>query len=828
MAGSCPKCNTAVEGNAKFCPKCGTLIPEEQSAPKVNPAEIAAGEKPEESKISPEQKPTKEKRSISVGTACASFLLGAKLVPYLLRSLWLMATLNALTTIQYLLTEIAGMAVAFGALYVCAKIFATESRESKSATLERVSLVTGLYFGMDIVGNYAIDKFAADISTHGLIATGVIAGILLIICLYTYNVICSIASAGEKKVSFGAELLGGILLFLAFNMSTIVMTGMILLPFDYGVSFLNYSSLLLLIIFIQSALIHFAVGCGLKKAKSKEKVSSHVHLLRTLVGGGLAVVSLAVLMGEHILPSAKDLCNKDLRTETAKAQLLLGVGDIPTALQYFAGVKEHAGAWKQVANGEKVDYSVKFRGDDILNVLYYVSRPEEIMDKALVDAVEQTNPAWYPFYLSIYHEMEDPDDRQAAAQREAAVLCVATNSFLNVFPTREDIQQAAADITTLCDNCGEYIELYDAYRVMNEVGRGDRTLESCVYDLLDMADAHPDNLNLQLIAMETGVGYLKDDAWHYERVAQVIERIDHMLAENEVTEDIRARFKSLFGDYLSAMNNLEAAEKYYQEAGQQGTNMQEINLKMAVRAFMSNDTEKCYEYTKKAMESGEETPLLLHLNAVSCLKMGNQVDAVRSAGKLADFVKKGGSGDDYLLADLCLFNCVEYFAMADDAYWTDFEYCFYSEEMSEELTVVFAEYPFLDTYCKALYYDKMIRDRDKAQTYADAMVQECPDSAQLWYIRGLAYSDGEKHEEAAKCFEKSLALDNRQLNTRFALANTYDALGRYREAYELTLSIEAEMGAGSEVNHSADVYGLGYHNPRLREALEYKLQEERE
>lgn len=833
MAKFCPECGAAIEEGVKFCPECGTVIPVEQTA---SPEKPAAAEKEKKDSVpkaaAPEKKAEpkteKVKKPVSVGAACAAFLMGAKMVPYVLRSLWLMTTMNVLTPFQYVLTEILGMAAAFCLIMVFAKGFAANSRESKTAVSERSLLITGAYFAIDRGGAFAMEKFAPSLTTQDLINTGVIALVILIACLWVYSQICALVSAGEKKVSFGAKLLGGILLFLVYNMEEIILLALTFVPISYGRSFLTTCSLILITILAQGTLVHGAVSLGLKKAKVKEKISARVHMSRTVVGGGLAFLSAIFLLGTNRRPSAEIMCEQDLSYEIAQAYLALGIGDTAGAVRTLTDVEAHMNAWKQIAEGSGVEYSAQFAQDDMLAALYYLDHPDRITDKALTDIIGVDNAVWPPFYISVLHDIKEPDDRQKAVQKEAAYLCIAYDTFVNALPDLEDIRKSSESIVKVCENYNDIVDYKRVYQVMNATVRGEMSQESAVYYLLDYADEHPTSLMAQMIALESGVGYLKDNASHYERVAQVITRVDDLLEQAKLSDDMLAKFKNLFGDYLSAMNNLEEAEKYYQQAGQSGEGIQKINQTMAIKAFMANDDEKCYEYTMKLVDSGDQSAIVLQLYTVCSLKKGDYAAAIKSASQLADLVKKGGEGEEYHLADLCLFDCVQYLAMRDDGYWTDFEYSIYSEEMDGELTALFEANPFLNQYCKVLYLDKMYGDYERAQACADELVKECPGSAQVWYLRGLTYADGEKHEEASVSFEKSLELDNKQLSTMFALANSYDALGRYQEAYDLTVYVEAEMGKDTEVNHSADVYGLGYHNPRLREALEYKLQEEGE
>ena len=99
----------------------------------------------------------------------------------------------------------------------------------------------------------------------------------------------------------------------------------------------------------------------------------------------------------------------------------------------------------------------------------------------------------------------------------------------------------------------------------------------------------------------------------------------------------------------------------------------------------------------------------------------------------------------------------------------------------------------------------------------------CPGLPQALYLKGVICAQEKEFEKAAEAYRQSLAVRRDSATTWYALANAYDAMEMYEEAYEACINAEALQ---PETDHDSDWYGVGLHNQNLKRNLELILGEE--
>ena len=166
---------------------------------------------------------------------------------------------------------------------------------------------------------------------------------------------------------------------------------------------------------------------------------------------------------------------------------------------------------------------------------------------------------------------------------------------------------------------------------------------------------------------------------------------------------------------------------------------------------------------------------------------------------------------------------VQYLAVQDETRWTpQMKYRVYPD-LEEEQQKILEENPLFDHYIQALYYTFSKKDFDMAWTHTQALLEALPGSAQIQYLAGTIHFNKKEFVEAAAYYKASLELDDTAPSVWYALANAYDAMEDYQQAYNATLEVADLIQYN---NHAIDIYGVQVHNERLMNSLANKIEQE--
>ena len=140
--------------------------------------------------------------------------------------------------------------------------------------------------------------------------------------------------------------------------------------------------------------------------------------------------------------------------------------------------------------------------------------------------------------------------------------------------------------------------------------------------------------------------------------------------------------------------------------------------------------------------------------------------------------------------------------------------------MTEEQKNIIAENTLFYNYIQAVYYCFNGNSLDEALEYANAVLDSQENLSQALYLQGTIYYNMKNFEEAIISYKASLQVEQNSPNVWYALANAYDALEQYEEAYEACLQVNKLL---PNTDHEFDFYGVGIHNNWLMDSLEKKL-----
>ena len=196
---------------------------------------------------------------------------------------------------------------------------------------------------------------------------------------------------------------------------------------------------------------------------------------------------------------------------------------------------------------------------------------------------------------------------------------------------------------------------------------------------------------------------------------------------------------------------------------------------------------------------------------------------MKSRKALPASCKESGWPRSWGLPDADMYIYIQYLTVWDQTQWTpQMKYKVYPD-LDEEQLQILAENPMFDNYIKALFYTFSGRDFDQALIYTEELLKTMPDSAQILYLAGTIHFNKREFETAVEYYTASLAIDDSAPTLWFALANGYDALEDYQQAYNCTLKVSELLQYN---NHAVDIYGVQYHNNVLMNNLAWKLEQE--
>ena len=157
----------------------------------------------------------------------------------------------------------------------------------------------------------------------------------------------------------------------------------------------------------------------------------------------------------------------------------------------------------------------------------------------------------------------------------------------------------------------------------------------------------------------------------------------------------------------------------------------------------------------------------------------NDIDAaIRSAEKLSSMVQEL-TGEERHRAEVMFYDVIQRQSFNDAGYNT-----MIYRKLTEEQRALIDEDAFYADYLDAAYlcFSKLSKVLEKE-----------PGLSQANYLKGCIYFGMEQYEKAAEAYREALSIDDTAATAWYSLANAYDALGRYEEAYEACARVKRRL-----------------------------------
>lgn len=797
----CKACGKDNKGKNKFCTHCGTPLTENDqpnTGDTENPRKFGFGEL--------------KLNFITPGNAFAAAFVLIEWLPYLVCALIMYSTKMPLASFVPMLC------LACGYLLAGLVLFAASKSLSGRQQLSRVIFLLSLLAANRTVFSLLTDRMnglypvQTAIWFGSAVTAGIVTAMLMVSPLghiFSEKVKCR---QRGKFISFFYAALGlalPVLLSVIWEFT----------PFADTVSFMNTSSLKLTGVLIEAGFFTLAVNHLLKK-QGQEIITSELGSRAALISGAvLAAASLVVGIVGSSAVSVADTALLDVAGYTAQGRQQLADGNMNAAIESLERAAEHTEAWVAVSQGSGYSIPDKYSDDNMLLYLSYLNGSADSVREYLVKYFDEDDIYLFgPLMLTKYGEREELSENEQAHRSEILSLCIAQECFTYEYPSLEEITAKPENIEAALD-IGDKSYDIEVIRALADVQRGDYTPSTVIDVMLDSADAHPQDITAQYMAAVIGSQNKWDGASHYGRTSEAALRFDRLWQEQfgaDADDDTIVNVRSQLAEMILNVNEYEKARPMLEEL------VKAYPLNKAVKQDLSecyinlNDNDKSFALAEDMYKQWPDDVTVIRSYFLSALKRGKNKEAIEAASRLADIVKQ-----DPTDGDLLLFNCASYLGMRDGS--VGFSYMLFTQDESDENVKQIMQNKFLGDYVAAIFWTEQRNDHEKALGYVESALSQQPGSGRLWYLKGLIHfnmKDFEKSEEALLYADK---LSPNDASVLYALANTYDGMERYQEAYDLCRRVVDMYPNGAD--HDEDKYGVAPHAKNLMNSLKSYVKE---
>lgn len=832
----CMECGEKLKEGSEFCTSCGA----KQEIVQV--------------------KPKKEGKAKGNNKVFLSFhkehyffiaLLFISVIPGLIESLIMLRKQTSLTSFSVLMIELVGMFIGLVFLSLWLVTLRNGAKSMKRMVLAGTAILWIYIIGslslrlMDGLSSFALFNQINFYWIYYIVYTLIVLIALTLMSIILYKTITTLVFGvrgrvlNHKKLLLSTILLLGVSLFLVPDLMVIFFSGEF---FPLPISFVGTLTQWISIIALQGLFLKRLVKNILKAIENNDLSQENEKTLNTkfkktlpALAGMIVVLLLGFDMVSGALYSSVDAIEASIQDDMNQGAFYMAAGDIEMAMYMYDAAYDKTKAWLAVTGNMPEDANLLeqlYRKNPEDEQIEYLMAMKNFSVSQLELAIleDKNNSTWYHLLLDAYKAQENNKEnpvplteKQELIRNELLNSCIAMQTLVNNSIGLNDIEGKEKDIKEALEPYLEFIDSYGSYKIINQISLNGGMNTTIMGQLLNYAEENPENLLAQYTAFEAGRSFLFDGAGHYERSSEAAIRFGDLymeqLEKNKTSKKsaIAVNIEIAYGlmdllDYNDAIIYIEEARALGAEAS--------VSL-LAGRCYNALENyEKALEMSSLALEDDPSNIEALNLAMTSALKAGEITKSMTYAGKLLDLLFSL-EGDAYLITDADLYIYVQYLTVWNPTQWTpEMKYKVYPD-LNQEQMAILEENPMLDHYIQALYYTFSDKQYDLAWDHTKELLKTMENSAQIQYLAGTIHFNKKAFEKAVEYYKASLAIDDTAPTLWYALANAYDALEDYQQAYNASIKVNELIQYS---NHAVDIYGVHYHN----NALLYKLTNELE
>lgn len=552
--------------------------------------------------------------------------------------------------------------------------------------------------------------------------------------------------------------------------------------------------------------------------------------VRKILGTGIPLAVTAVLFAltnkELLFSSVTEQAVSAVEECLDRGYASLADGELAEAGRHFALAEARAKALQsltdEVTDSGALETVYGENTDDTFIGTLCLSNRENMagLEKSVESYLQGRD--WYPALLRYYRECEEEEKelslRQESLREEMLLACIADGQYSEggVLFAR-DLEEHKLAVQKRLQDYEEEIALGGLFGLMERYGAEGGYTEDMAYQALDVAEKHPYSLLLQYMACQIAGSYQTDDAGHYGRTIEAARRFDRLYDDGSRTDEELARAKRFLGNVAAHCYDYETALLYLREVWELSGDTAAA-LSCARLYERRGEYGQCLEMAGDVLGEEPENTQALYLTAISSLKTRDPDGALDAAGRLGDLVADQSRPLD-AAEDNNLYICAQYMAMEDSARWTDYTWQIYSS-LTEDQAALARSHELLWHYMTGIHQCFMREDYEAAEEAVRKALALREDLPMGWYLMGTVALNRGEFETAQSYFEKALECGGRSPAIYFSLANAFDAMEDYENAWLYSKKVEEML---PYQDHGNDVYGISIHNKNLLGALSSRI-----
>lgn len=733
-------------------------------------------------------------------------LLFAKILPYIIRANIVKKSEHTLSMAAFNITEIIGIIalVLFLGFAYRVSIADTISKAFTKATFFALAFIW-----IESIGDSRIATALGFNYANNIIVPIVYTAIYVVVAFSL--VLISFLILGKKQISRG--ILGSISIL-------IVNSGYRYL--DGIVSETGHASVFLTVLFmILAAVIETFIICKIvlsgKKEQSSEtiiKEDRNTKIRISLILAGVVLViccTFQIVINNYYNPVYYIV--EDLNTDKTLGFAYLLDGEFDVASQYFNSLNDKREMWEDIASN-KFDADISASEQAKENPIIQLMRIESDNDSdAMLEFVYKCNTLSNQMILyDMYGDLEELDDSKKEIQKILFYNMCANNIFVRDDISVADVQKQSEKLIDSLAYFSGYEEVINEIDYFKSIAEIEVISEEKLKFILEKAEENPENIIYQYIACLYGTQYKDDYAKeYYDRIDEIAKNYLQLYESTmEPDEECLISTKKQVATWMMNIRHRRDAIELLSEI-----NDEESKHLIMQCHYALDEMDKVTEIAEEIFSDNPHDMEALYYCSIDRIKAEDKDKSIEYLSLMADGLKNADDAEKNNYATL-LFTALEYFCVHDTyANFVYNQYQYLNDEQKEELK----KNEFLYNCTKSVL-KSYATDSDFDYSFADKVMEEIGEVPQVLYTKGTTAYNAEDFDTAIECYTKSLEMMSDNPNCWYMLANAYDAKRDYKAAYECC---EKCYKLIPQTDHNYDVFGVGYHNEKLMQALKVKL-----